>query len=174
MCESGHSHGKWSSLVDKEIGACLVFTINQSNQHLLFAKAALLGVHFRNVLQGALYCRRVLWIPVKERNLTLWERLFVNISLVSCFFFSLCCEVTVLTFLVRINVFFLSFFSFSLNASSVVTFFLPTPVCRKFPLLILHHFSPPSNNPISVLWAGRISSSQTPSNTNHVTTHWAD
>lgn len=145
-----------------------------SRQDLFFARAAWLSVHFWNVLQGALYCRGVLWMPVKERNLTLWERLFVNISLVSCFCFSLCCEVTVLTFLVRINVFLLSFFFFFSECLFSGHFFLPTPVCRKFPLLILHHFPPPSNNPISVLWAGRISSSQTPSNTNHVTIHWAD
>ncbi len=54
-------------------------------------------------------------------------------------------------------------------------FFLPpSRFGRMLPLLILHHFSPPSNNPISVPWVGWISASRAPCKTSHVTKHWAD
>lgn len=132
---------------------------------------AVLGFFIKHSPDYAVLQLKGLWIPVQERNLTLWECFFVNILLVSCFLSV--CAVRWLSWLSWRGLM-PCFVSFSLIPSSVVTFFLPPPVCRMLPLLILHHFSPPSNNPISALWAGWISSSQTPSNTNHVTKYWAD
>lgn len=57
-----------------------------------------------------------------------------------------------------------SFFFFSLSLP-------PSRFGRMLPLVILHHFSPPSNNPISVPWVGWIPASRAPCKTSHVTKH---
>lgn len=122
----------WNRLMNwthKWLIACLVLKLVL----LMLGRAVLHQSSIWNVLPQ---------LRARERNLTLWEQLFCKYSFSVMFLFKSVLWGNCLDLPGEDKCFFFSFLCslFSWNR-------------RMLPLLILHHFSPPSNNPISALWA---------------------
>ena len=134
----------------------------------------------RQLLRGSLFCSWPVcgWEQMK-RILSHWESIKVHIfhqvpplceltqslSWWTAGWLASICSKSLLqwvTTLIHEKLLFLFFFSLSLP---------PSRFGRMLPLVILHHFSPPSNNPISVPWVGWIPASRAPCKTSHVTKH---